>query len=107
LGEGEQSFTEERKRFEVLRTEFWVHRLSVRAFFIYTDGLRRLSSPRGAGWASRDFVRSLELRGVSKAAQFGALRCLGCGHYLPHKSHGTPPTMRKFETKEGLASTEK
>jgi hypothetical protein len=60
-------------------------------------GLRRLSPPGGAGWEPRDFVRPLELS-VPKAAQFGALRCLGCGHYLPHKSHGTPPTMRKFET---------
>jgi hypothetical protein len=74
---------------------------------IMNVGLRRLSPPRGAGWEPRDFVRSLELRRVSKAAQFGALRCLGCGHYLPHKSHGTPPTMRKFETREGLARTKK
>jgi hypothetical protein len=70
-------------------------------------GLRRLSPPRGAGWEPGDFVQSLELRRVFKAAQFGALRCLGCGYYLLHKSHGTPPTMRKFETREGLASTKK
>ena len=37
------------------------------------SGLRRLSPPRGAGWEPGDFVRSLELRRVSKAAQFGAL----------------------------------
>jgi hypothetical protein len=32
------------------------------------DCLRRLSPPRGAGWEPRDFVQSLEIRRVSRAA---------------------------------------